>query len=89
MEEGLVTEMVHEMHDGQESTPLVFDERTGDGEPIACPSCDRAMRPLLLEGVRVERCEPHGLWFDGTELQTTLYNASKRAPRVRGLLLIE
>jgi Zn-finger nucleic acid-binding protein len=31
----------------------------------------------VLEAVTIDRCSPHGVWFDEAELQTALHHASE------------
>lgn len=45
------------------------------GEDVSerkCPVCDQAMHRMTMERVIVERCTPHGVWFDKNELQRVL-----------------
>ena len=34
----------------------------------ACPQCGQSMHRAMLQEVEVDRCEPHGIWFDTTEI---------------------
>ena len=34
----------------------------------ACPECGTAMQTVKLGHVALDRCEPHGVWFDASEL---------------------
>ena len=40
---------------------------------IACPSCGKAMGTWKLHKVEIDRCEPHGIWFDRDELEHVLF----------------
>ena len=37
-----------------------------------CPCCAAMMTGVLMEGVKVEHCLAHGVWFDRGELATVL-----------------
>jgi Zn-finger nucleic acid-binding protein len=41
----------------------------------ACPECERAMEAVKLGTVALDRCEPHGVWFDAKELAALLKQA--------------
>ena len=41
-----------------------------------CPECRRGMIQIAIEGVAVERCRDHGVWFDREELQTALHRVA-------------
>src|SRR5262249_48900046 len=44
-----------------------------DGEPARpCAVCARAMQPVSLGTVALDRCVEHGVWFDATELAAVL-----------------
>ena len=60
-----------------EPQPLKFSDRaTEPGDPATCPRCTAAMQPLMLYGIKVDRCGEHGVWFDRDELQAALRTAS-------------
>lgn len=42
-------------------------------ETLACPSCGKAMGTWKLHKVEIDRCEPHGVWFDRNELEHVLF----------------
>jgi Zn-finger nucleic acid-binding protein len=44
----------------------------GSDAPRACPRCATKMEVCLLEGVTVDRCAAHGIWFDADELSRAL-----------------
>lgn len=37
-----------------------------------CPVCDETMDEPLVFDVPVDRCEPHGMWFDKAELERVI-----------------
>lgn len=43
----------------------------------ACPQCSAAMQTVKLGTVALDRCEPHGVWFDAKELAALLGQAKK------------
>jgi len=46
-------------------------------EPFwTCPRCAAQMTKHVLFTIQVDRCEAHGVWFDGSELQRVLEQAS-------------
>ena len=47
---------------------LPLDDRTAREPNLICPACRTPMAPRALYGIAVDRCETHGLWFDGEEL---------------------
>ncbi len=55
-----------------EPKPLVFETQR-EGELVrTCPRCLNQMEKLALHGIQLDRCEPHGLWFDPEEMQRIL-----------------
>lgn len=46
----------------------------------SCPQCSAAMERVKLADVELDRCTPHGIWFDANELQAVL----QRAPQWSG-----
>jgi Zn-finger nucleic acid-binding protein len=47
----------------------------------ACPDCNQPMEHVLLGTVALDRCAPHGVWFDHGELAAALDEAKQfRAP---------
>jgi Zn-finger nucleic acid-binding protein len=58
--------------------PLVFAE--GSGPVLPCPVCWDPMAPRSLEGVAVDRCDKHGVWFDVDELEQAMRAAQARMP---------
>ena len=43
----------------------------------ACPECAASMETVKLGTVALDRCEPHGVWFDPSELASLLKQAKK------------
>lgn len=62
-----------------DSGALEFVE--GDGTALPCPACSEPMAACYLEGVPVDRCVAHGVWFDVEELERTLKAARARPIR--------
>jgi Zn-finger nucleic acid-binding protein len=58
--------------------PLIFAD--GPGPVLPCPVCWDPMAPRSLEGVTVDRCSKHGVWFDADELERTMRAAQARLP---------
>jgi Zn-finger nucleic acid-binding protein len=56
--------------------PWVVPPVSGKPGDRACPICATPMIVELLEGVTIDRCATHGVWFDDTELQAALVHAS-------------
>jgi len=75
-----LSELIQDVHGGIELAELHFDPREAT-EPRVCVVCRKEMDHVLFEGVPVERCVGHGVWFDGTELQQALRAAATRPPR--------
>jgi Zn-finger nucleic acid-binding protein len=54
----------------------VMTARRSRAAPIACPACRRPMRPVMMGGVRVGRCDADDqIWFDATELDRIVERA--------------
>jgi Zn-finger nucleic acid-binding protein len=43
-----------------------------DAPGIPCPSCHEPMARAMLHRIVIDRCETHGIWFDGDELGSVL-----------------
>jgi hypothetical protein len=72
VEEAALSAMITEMtNQPWESPPLA-----GAGSDRNCPVCETKMTVEVLEAVTIDRCAPHGVWFDDKELQTALHHAS-------------
>ena len=41
-------------------------------ETLACPTCGQPMEQWKLYHVPIDRCKPHGIWFDRDELMQVL-----------------
>ena len=48
--------------------PFLADAR----QPLPCPACSEPMGTWSLFKVQIDRCEPHGVWFDPDELAQVL-----------------
>jgi Zn-finger nucleic acid-binding protein len=56
-------------------------------EALACPSCRRPMRPVMMGGVRVARCDSDDqIWFDASELDRVLERTGARYQSQRSWL---
>jgi hypothetical protein len=72
VEDAALAAMVMEMT----NQPWVVPEVKGGPGDRNCPVCETAMIVEVLEAVTIDRCPPHGVWFDDTELQAALHHAS-------------
>jgi Zn-finger nucleic acid-binding protein len=70
--EATLVEMFRDMHGGFVPRGSLFPRQ---GEPLPCPGCNEAMKPMTLETVAVDYCERHGLWFDDQELGWALLHS--------------
>lgn len=74
----------------QSAAALVALDWQPDGDPHAraCPVCGTAMATVKLGTVVLDRCEPHGVWFDARELAALLKQAKnfRVVPEHHGLL---
>ena len=52
--------------------PLVLHPTDAIEPTLCCPSCLTAMTKHDLHGITIDRCETHGLWFDGKELSEVM-----------------
>ena len=59
---------------------LPLDDRTAREPNLICPACRNPMAPHSLYGIAVDRCETHGLWFDGDELAQMMQKVQASAP---------
>lgn len=73
VEDAALAAMVMEMTNAPWEVPPV----AGAGSDRPCPVCAKLMVVEVLEAVTIDRCSPHGVWFDDTELQTALQHASE------------
>jgi Zn-finger nucleic acid-binding protein len=47
---------------------------------IACPECYATMQAITLNGVHLDRCAQHGVWFDIGEITDMLRKNGKLGP---------
>ncbi len=73
LEQARLVDMLREMR--VEPTVPVFAVRAG-ADRCACPTCGELMIAVSLEGVDLDRCAAHGVWFDAQELERTLQAAA-------------
>ena len=76
----LVAGMLTKLHaDLREPQPLPFAdaERRPQDPDVTCPRCTTVMTRHLLYTLPVDRCSAHGVWFDGTELESALNKAAE------------
>jgi ribosomal protein S27AE len=76
VENAALSAMIVEMAQKPWELPAV----SGTPGDRACPICQAAMVFEVFEGVPVDRCGVHGVWFDDTELQAALQHASAEPP---------
>ena len=69
--EAMVFEMTHASWQLPAATTAV-----GKGH---CPACRKAMTAQPLEGVAIERCADHGVWFHAGELERVLHHSGQPA----------
>lgn len=58
-----------------EPVPLALEARATTDKPLRCPRCLTTMAKHGLYDLTVDRCDAHGVWFDGAELQAVLDQA--------------
>lgn len=58
-----------------EPVPLDLETTETTEQALRCPRCLTTMAKRVLYGLTVDRCEAHGIWFDGKELQAALDHA--------------
>lgn len=51
--------------------------------PKPCPICSSPMRLDQRQGIHVDCCDEHGIWFDKGELEALLRARSRRKERFR------
>lgn len=45
-----------------------------DNEPtLSCPTCTQPLAKRWMKRLALDQCDRHGVWFDGKELEKTLY----------------
>ncbi len=71
----ILAEMILVMRNRLDSEGPRFVARPG--EVVACLECGKPMATVSLAGAWVERCEPHGVWFDADELELALRGSAR------------
>lgn len=72
---------LHErVSDMQADLPQLAWRHTPSRPSRPCPECRRMMIAHELFGVPVDRCRPHGVWFDGGELAEVLHRSAAHRP---------
>lgn len=67
----ILREMFHKLKPGRPAPSLFIRQ---DGEPqLLCPSCSVPMHKRVIASLAIDQCDKHGVWFDGNELENTLY----------------
>ena len=65
----------------------VMTARRSRAAAIGCPSCRRPMRPVVMGGVHVARCDADDqIWFDASELERVVALAGARHQSSRSWL---
>ncbi len=62
-------DLLHEM--SPEYELVLSTAVSGHGE-LKCPECQVAMVRILVDGLELDQCWDHGVWFDFEELQQAL-----------------
>jgi Zn-finger nucleic acid-binding protein len=68
VENGALVELMNEMRE----EPWELPPAEGAPGERVCPVCAAAMTSERLDGIELDRCPPHGLWFDRDELAASL-----------------
>ena len=58
----------------------------GSAGTRACPACKQAMAVHRLDGIEVDRCAMHGVWFDSGELAYALHGKPPEKSWLRRLI---
>lgn len=58
--------------------PAAIEWSTESRTALTCVVCAQPMAALVVFGVPIDRCRPHGFWFDRDELAEVLYVSSQR-----------
>ncbi len=53
--------------------PAMAPRSDGDPAVMICPACAKPMERKRLHRLDLDICDRHGVWFDGKELQETLF----------------
>lgn len=67
----ILREMFHKLKPGQPS-PALLSRQDGDSS-LPCPTCSKTMHKRIMASLPLDQCDQHGVWFDGNELEGTLY----------------
>lgn len=67
----ILREMFHKLKPGRPA-PSLLNRRDSDAQ-LLCPSCSKPMHKRTMARLDLDQCEQHGVWFDGNELENTLY----------------
>ena len=73
LSETKLVEMAQDMKGSMVALP--WENRSGTHRP--CPVCAAEMLTVTLVKVELDRCAPHGVWFDADELQRVLQRADR------------
>jgi Zn-finger nucleic acid-binding protein len=68
----------HHASDVPRTKELKFDVPNTVEPARTCPRCAATMSKHSFYGITVDRCIAHGIWFDGTELQSVLTSVGMR-----------
>lgn len=71
IEESVIASMLAEMGAAPPALTIGRAEQA-----LSCGFCGQRMDKGELHGILVDRCQRHGWWFDGSELQKTLASAA-------------
>ncbi len=82
VENAALEEMMGEMRGAPWDLPAVG----GRAGLRHCPACKELMTVQQLEGVEVDRCASHGIWFDAGELAVALHHTAPAKGWLRWLL---
>jgi ribosomal protein S27AE len=82
VENAALEELVHEMT----SEPWQMPAMAGAPGPRTCPVCAAVLGVESLEGVSIDRCAHHGVWFDTQELEGLLQHAGTPPGGITGWL---
>lgn len=72
--------MLHERVAVMQNALPRLEPRMDPRETIPCIACGDAMEPLRVHGIAIDRCRPHGFWFDRDELQAVLHASGRVLP---------
>jgi Zn-finger nucleic acid-binding protein len=73
-----VEEMLRQMSPSDPRTIDQWMTPGGSDAPRPCPRCKSQMRVGVLDGVTIDLCPDHGIWFDARELTRVLDNEQAR-----------